>query len=375
MKTKAIINAKIVLKDGIIDNGAVLYNDKIIKTGENLCTDGAEVTDLKGKYLLPGLVDIHIHGYKGYDVSDGDRDGIISMSKALTKNGVTSWCPTTMTVSEQEIQKALDVIGELKFKDYTGARILGANMEGPFINPKKKGAQSAEHIKAPNIDFVMKNKDNIRLLTIAPEQDDNEFIKYISENTDILISMGHTDATYEQACNGIENGARHITHLFNAMPPLNHREPGVIGAALENDSISCEMIADTFHISPHMFGVVNKLKGDKLVLITDCMRAGGMSDGDYTLGGQPVTVKGSQCRLSDGTIAGSVLKLNEAIRNYTKYADIPLYKGVYAASTAPAKAIGVDNIIGSIEVGKFADFAVADDELNIVKTIVGGLEV
>lgn len=383
VKTRAFINGKIVLPNGIAESGCVVFDDKIsdvildadMKNNPQCRAD--EVIDLKGRYLMPGLVDIHIHGYKGFDVSDGDRGGILNMSRCLVENGVTAWCPTTMTVAEEEIQASLDIIGSLRYDNPdnftdTGARILGANLEGPFINPKKKGAQATEYIKKPDTDFVMKNRSSIKLLTVAPETDDCGFIKYISENTDILISLGHTAATYEQTIAGITDGARHATHLFNAMPPLNHREPGVIGAVLENTEVSCEMIADTFHISPHMFGIVEKLKGEKLVLITDCMRAGGMPDGSYTLGGQQVNVKGKKCLLKDGTIAGSVLKLNEAVKNFKEHAKLPLHKAVAAASLYPAAAIGMADVIGSVEVGKYADFAIADEDMNIMQTYIGG---
>ena len=277
-----------------------------------------------------------------------------------------------MTVAMSDIQKALDLIGELKEKN-DGAKILGANVEGPFINPKKKGAQDDKYIKAPDTDFVMQNAENIKLVTLAPETDmDLKFTKYVSKNTDIAISVGHTDATYEQTSAAFKSGARHVTHLFNAMTPFSHRAVGVIGAALENDNVSCELIADTFHISPVLFGIVERLKGDKLVLITDCMRAGGMPDGEYTLGGQPVTVRGIECRLKDGTIAGSILTLNGAVRNFLKNTDLPIYKVVNMASLNPSRVIGEDTRRGSIEVGKYADLVIADGDVNIKSTIIHG---
>ena len=219
----------------------------------------------------------------------------------------------------------------------------------------------------------MQNAENIKLVTLAPETDmDLKFTKYVSHNTDIAISVGHTDATYEQTSAAFKSGARHVTHLFNAMTPFSHRAVGVIGAALENDSVSCELIADTFHISPVLFGIVERLKGDKLVLITDCMRAGGMPDGEYTLGGQPVTVRGIECRLKDGTIAGSILTLNGAVRNFLKNTGLPIYKVVNMASLNPSRVIGEDTRRGSIEVGKYADLVIADSDVNIKSTIIHG---
>lgn len=369
---RAIINVKIVNKDSVTESGAVIFDDKIREVGEGLHIGGCEIIDAHGDYVMPGFIDIHIHGYKGFDTSDGDRDGIISMARVLPRNGVTAFCPTTMTVSENEIQRALDVIKELKKKN-EGAKILGANVEGPFINPEKKGAQDAKYIKRPNIDFVMQNRDIIRLITIAPEMDEEfKFVKYISENTDITVSVGHTNATYKQTSETFKNGARHVTHLFNAMTPFNHREVGVIGAALENNTVSCELIADTFHVSPVLFNIVQKLKGDKLVLITDCMRAGGMPDGEYTLGGQPVTVHGIECRLKDGTIAGSILTMDKAVRNFLKHTGLPIYTIVNMASLNAARVIGEDKMRGSVERNKYADLVIADENINIKATIVHG---
>ena len=369
---KAIVNAVVVRPDSVIKDGTVIFDENIKEVGQNLHIGDAEVIDAKGSYVMPGFIDIHIHGYMGCDTSDGDRDGLIKIARNLTRNGVTAFCPTTMTVAMSDIQKALDLIGELKEKN-DGAKILGANVEGPFINPKKKGAQDDKYIKAPDIDFVMQNAENIKLVTLAPETDmDLKFTRYVSHNTDIAISVGHTDATYEQTSAAFKSGARHVTHLFNAMTPFSHRAVGVIGAALENDNVSCELIADTFHISPVLFGIVERLKGDKLVLITDCMRAGGMPDGEYTLGGQPVTVRGIECRLKDGTIAGSILTLNGAVRNFLKNTDLPIYKVVNMASLNPSRVIGEDTRRGSIEVGKYADLVIADGDVNIKSTIIHG---
>lgn len=369
---KAIVNAAVVRPDSVIKDGTVIFDENIKEVGQNLCVGNAEVIDAKGAYVMPGFIDIHIHGYMGCDTSDGDRDGLLKIAQNLTRNGVTAFCPTTMTVAMSDIQKALDLIGELKEKN-NGAKILGANVEGPFINQKKKGAQDDKYIKAPDTDFVMRNAENIKLITLAPETDkDLTFTKYVSQNTDIAVSVGHTDATYEQTNAAFKNGARHVTHLFNAMTPFSHRAVGVIGAALENDNVSCELIADTFHISPVLFGIVERLKGDKLVLITDCMRAGGMPDGEYTLGGQPVTVRGIECRLKDGTIAGSILTLNSAVRNFLKHTGLPIYKVVNMASLNPARVIGEDMRRGSIEVGKYADLVIADSDVNIKSTIIRG---
>ena len=373
---KCIINGKVLLKDRIAENLAIIFGEKIEKITElkDINVSDYEVIDAGGKFVSPGLVDMHIHGYLGEDASDGTAEGIKTMAEGIIKNGVTAWCPTTMTVSKAEIEKAFDCVREVKNSgEYYGARILGVNSEGPFINPSKKGAQAEEHILRPDADFIKKHSDVVKLFTVAPEVDGAaECIKKVSDETDILISMGHTNATFEEANAGIAEGVRHTTHLFNAMTALTHRSPGVVGAALSDDRVSVELIADTFHISKGLFNLVAKIKGDKLCLITDCMRAGGMPDGTYDLGGQEVFKEGIKCLLADGTIAGSVLKLNEAVRNLYENSDLELNEAVNCASLNPATALGVADEIGSIEVGKRADFAIADEKFNVSMTILGG---
>lgn len=371
-----IVNGSIILKDKILENSAIGFDGKICEIIDaNEVPEGAEIIDAKGGFVAPGLVDVHIHGYLGEDTSDGSAEGIRKMAYGIVKNGVTSWCPTTMTVSMDEINGALDVVRSLKeeSKTWDGAEILGVNLEGPFINPKKKGAQAEAHIKAPDADFVIKNSDIISLATMAPEMEGGcEAIKKIRENCNVRVSVGHTDATFEETLSGIDAGATHITHLFNAQTPLHHRNPGVVGAALLRD-VYTELICDTFHVHKGLFELIAKIKGDKLVLITDCTRAGGMPDGEYTLGGQKIIVNGIECLLEDGTIAGSVLKLNNAVKNVYKNTEMPLWQIVAAASLNPAKAIGVDDRKGSIEVGKDADIIIADRDFNIIKTIIGGV--
>lgn len=375
---KALTNGIIVTENQIIYGKTLVYDDTITEiTSDFEPSEADEVTDVCGNMITAGLVDLHIHGYAGFDTSDGSPEDIKKMALLLAQNGVTSWCPTTMTVSQPEILKAFDAVraakSDIESGAAHGARILGVNCEGPFISPNKKGAQDGKYILPPSADFVIKNSDIIKLVTIAPEMDDNcREIKKIAESTDVVISMGHTEATLEQARLAIESGARHVTHLYNAMPHLDHRAPGLIGAVMTDRRVSCEMIADTFHINPALFEMTAQLKGDKLVLITDCMRAGGMPDGSYTLGGQPVTVHGVECRLEDGTIAGSVLKLNCAVRNLKNNTRLPLWKAINAASLNAADSIGESGRIGSIAKGKYADFAVMDKDFNVKMTVVGG---
>ena len=375
---KAILGGRIVTPSAIVDGMAVLFEDRILDlVPESAVPEQAEKIQANGNYVLPGLVDMHIHGYLGADASDGTAEGLKTMAEGVAKNGVTSFLPTTMTVSYPELRKAFAEI-RLSMREsaqdaWNGAQIMGANAEGPFINAGKKGAQAGEHVKKGDAAFLKEYADVIRVFTIAPEVEGNlDCIREIARDTSLLISMGHTAANYNQACAGIEAGVRHVTHLFNAQTGLNHRDPGVAGAGLTDARVSCELIADTFHIHPALFALVARMKGDQLVLITDCTRAGGLADGEYTLGGQPIFVRGIECRLADGTIAGSVLKLNEAVRNFRAHTDLPLNEIVNMASLNPARRVGIADRKGSIEPGKDADFAIADENMQIVRTVLRG---
>ncbi len=371
---KYIKNGLIVMPDRIVTGKALAYDETISGCAdESDIPADAEVIDAGGRYVCPGFVDIHIHGYLNEDTSDGKPEGIRKMAYGIAQNGVTAFLPTTMTVSMEEIGAALDAVRSLKkeSESWGGAEILGVHAEGPFINPSKKGAQEERHIKKPDAQFLIENADIIRSVTLAPEMDEGHAaIREAAKKTDILLSMGHTGANYEEAVSAVADGVRHATHLFNAMTPLLHRDPGVVGAALATD-VTVELICDTFHIHPGVFQTVAKLKADKLCLITDCTRAGGMPDGEYSLGGQPIFLKGIECRLADGTIAGSVLKMNVAIRNLLRHTTLSVPEAVAAASLNPARAIGAKRK-GALKAGYDADIVIADRDFQIVKTIKKG---
>ena len=374
---KAIIGGKIILKDRIAEGCALLYSDVIegIVPADNL-PDGCEIIDAKGGYVAPGLIDMHIHGYLGKDVCDGEEESIRVISKGLLANGVTGYLPTTMTEDMNVIRKALEVCRNLKeeSKTWDGSEILGCHAEGPFISESKKGAQDAKYILKPDAKFVKEYADIIKSITLAPEEDENDFaaIREIVRDTDVVVSMGHTSADYKTAMASVNAGVSHATHLFNAMTPLAHRAPGVVGAALGSD-ISCEVIVDTFHVDASLYNMLWKLKGRKLCFITDCLPAGGLPEGEYTLGGQKIIYKGIVCRLEDGTVAGSVLKLNKGVWNVYTNSDIPLYECVNCASLNVATTLGIEKKKGSLEIGKDADIIITDSEFNIEKTIIKGV--
>ncbi len=373
---KAIINGKVILKDCVAEGLAVLYTDKIEGVvNDSQIPENAEIIDAKGGFVAPGLIDIHIHGYLGKDVCDGEEESIRTISKGLLKNGVTAYLPTTMTVDMKVIKKALEVCRDLKGEstNWDGAQILGCHAEGPFISEAKKGAQDPKYILKPDAKFVKDYADIIKIITLAPETDTEDFaaIREIVKDTDVVVSMGHTSSDYETAKAGVAAGVSHVTHLFNAMTPLAHRSPGVVTAALDSD-VSCELIADTFHVLPCFYDMLWKLKGRKLCFITDCLPAGGLPYGEYTLGGNKIVYRDIVCRLTDGTVAGSVLGLNKGVNNVYKNSNIPLYECVNGASLNPATAIGVADKKGSIEVGKDADIIITDSEFNVFMTIIGG---
>ena len=372
---KAIINGKLVTLNGVIENKALVFNETIQHIQTEVPID-CDVIDAKGMYIAPGLIDVHVHGSCGADTMDQTTEAIKLMSAGIAKNGVTSFLPTTMTMSPKDIYGALDVVRECMGQSLNGAKVLGAHMEGPFINMIYKGAQPEQYIIKPSYQFIKDYTDVIRLVSYAPEMDeDYSFIKEVKEKTDITLSIGHTNATYDQTKEAFSLGCSHVTHLFNAMTPLNHREPGVVGASLTSD-VFTELIADTIHVNKHLFQFVLDNKGkEKMVLITDSMRAGCMKDGQYDLGGQSVFVKDGAARLESGHLAGSVLTLNKAIYNFLQNTNATVAEVIHMASLNPATSIGVSDRKGSLEIGKDADIAIFDEEMNCYLSIVEGREV
>lgn len=330
--------------------------------------------DMGGYTILPGFVDIHIHGAGGGDSSDGTKDALDRISSTLVKQGITSFCPTTMTLP---IDRLCEIAGTIKNYESIGAKVVGINLEGPFISMSKKGAQNGDYVIAGSIEDFNKIYDAsngmVKIITIAPEAfDSNGFIEYVKEKC--VVSIGHTQADAEQAQNAINHGAKHITHLYNAMTPMNHRDAGVVGTAFDNDSITCEIICDGEHICPSVLRTTFKLLGeDRACVISDSMRGAGLGEGEFELGGQTTYVKEGYkvAKLSDGTIAASITNLFDEFKNLLQFG-IDTKSALKACTINPARVIGEEHKIGSIAVGKYADLIVTDENLNIKEVYING---
>ncbi|GAA0076842.1 N-acetylglucosamine-6-phosphate deacetylase [Clostridium sp. CTA-5] len=361
-----------------IENGSVLIKDgKIKEINPSNFTDD-EIIDAEGLYLSPGFIDVHIHGAGGCDTMDGTIDSLNTISKIIAKHGTTSFVPTTMTVSINDINKSMRVIKTLKEYGAEGAHVLGVHLEGPFINPNAIGAQNPKYILPPSIStyksMVKDCEDCVISITLAPEiNGSNELIKFLSKNN-VICSLGHTKATYEETIDAIKCGASHSTHLFNAMPPFNHRNPGIIGAIFDTN-MTTETIADGVHVSYPALRIAYKQKEtDNVLLITDAIMACCMPDGKYSLGGQEVIVKNGVARVNSGSLAGSVLTLDKAVRNIYKNSDLPLNEIIKMASFNPAKHCKVADHKGLIKEGYDGDLILFDDNIDIKKVFILGKE-
>lgn len=332
--------------------------------------------DLEGAIVIPGLVDIHTHGNSGADFSDGDYEGLKTMAAYSARMGVTSFAPTSMTLPDETLARAFAAGRRLADEQPAGcARILGIHMEGPFFSEKKKGAQNGEYLRLPDFDAFRKlYEDSEGLIAIADLAPELEGAAAFVEQAKQLctVSIAHTDSDYEHAKAAIDAGVTHLTHLYNAMPSIHHRKPGVIGAASENEAVSAELICDGIHVHPSSVRMAFKLFGAaRMVLISDALRCCGMPDGEYELGGQQVFLAENVARLADGTIAGSATNLYDCMRNAVRFG-IPREDAVRAATWNPARQIHALDRVGSIANGKLADFVVCDAALNRKAVYLGG---
>lgn len=369
----ALTNGKFILPDErgnffVAKDKILTFDEKILEIGTS--TDAEKIIDAENFFVAPGFINIHIHGCGGFDTMDATPEALGEMCKFLPSTGVTSFLPTTMTMEISEIKNALKNIRA--HKNIYGAKILGANLEGPFISEKFHGAQDKKNILRADFEIFADFLDVIKIITIAPEElDDFDFIDKCREKN-IVVSIGHSATDYETALNAIQRGANHITHLFNAQTGLHHRKPGIVGAAFDSNA-TVELIADNVHTSPTAQRVVWKVKPrEEIILITDSFRACGVGDGESELGGQKVFVKNNLATLADGTIAASVAKLNEVARNFSENTSATIAETVELVTKNPARRLNLYDKIGSLEVGKSADFVIFDENFNVKKTFVNG---
>ncbi|PGT17333.1 N-acetylglucosamine-6-phosphate deacetylase [Bacillus cereus] len=374
MKTQIVINAKIYTGQEVVENGFIRYAETIQEIGlmaQYVPQENETVFDATGKIVIPGMIDVHIHGGYDIDAMDANSDGLVTLGKEMLQEGVTTYFPTTMTQAPEAIEAALSAAKEAKEK---GAHFEYIHLEGPYVSKKRAGAQPLEHIVPANIEQFKQWQEAsgnlIKLVTYAPEEEGTlEFEQYLAE-TGVVGTMGHTDAIDAQLKN---RKITHATHLYNQMRGLHHREPGVVGHVLLNPDVMVEVITDGIHIHPDMVKLAYKLKGPKKVsVITDAMRAKGLEDGLYELGGQPVHVKDGSARLEDGTLAGSILKMDQAFRNVIEFTGCSIEDAVLMTSVNQAEEFGLNNK-GALAVGKDADFVVMTDKLHVYDTVRLGI--
>ena len=375
---KCIVNGVLLTPEGEVRDRVLAFDEKIVGIVDR-APAGAEIIDARGGVVAPGLVDVHCHGFMGWDASDGDPASLRAMSRQCARWGVTSWLPTTMTLPWPALERCFAAVrqarAESRAPGWNGAEILGCHAEGPFISAQKKGAQDGAAIQRPEIGKLRPWADVVRLMTVAPEAEGALTFIRGAAALGVRLSMGHTAATAAQALAGFDAGIDHATHTFNAMTPLTHREPGAVGAALADGRVYCELIADTFHVSPLLFGLMARQKGDHLVLITDSIQVAHLPDGPHDQAGRTVIVDGIRCRFPDGTIAGSCLTLDRAVRNFRAHTGLPLWQAVNMASLYPARSIGADDRKGSLSPGRDADLLIADEAFHPLRVWVRGEEI
>lgn len=366
-------NAKLFLDGKFVDGSLTVENGVITAIGP---ADVLADVDAQGKYLLPGFVDVHTHGAMGEDFSDGKAEGMPVMSRYFAAHGVTSFLATTMTLKEETLTPAMHVIRDFR-RPADGAKCAGIHLEGPFLSYAKRGAQAAENLHKP--DAAMFHRLNeasgnmVRLVTVAPEEEGG--IPFIEEVSKVCtVSVGHTTADYDTAMAAYKAGASHATHLYNGMPPLHHRDPGVIAAAFDSGA-TVELICDGLHIHPAVIRATHQLFGSNLAIISDSLRCAGMPDGEYELGGQPIEVKnGRATLLNSDTLAGSTSNLLEELQNVVSFG-LPLEDAVTAVTLTPARAIRMDDKIGSLTVGKCADLVLLNPDLTLDSVYVDGVKI
>lgn len=375
-----IKNARLFTPTSEIERGWLRWENGIILAlgaGDAPETTDETAIDANGLILMPGFIDLHVHGAVGYETMDGTVEALQKQAKFYAQNGVTSFLPTTWSESRAKIDAAIEAVKSQIGKQIGGATILGIHLEGPYLNVEKTGAQNPQHVRRADREEAMQWLESgiVRLIALAPEYPENLWLIEECVTRGITVSIAHTDAKYHQIVRAVKLGVTHATHTFNAMSPLNHREPGVVGAVLTMPALRGELIADNIHVHPVAMNVLWKTKGaEGIMLITDAMRGTGLSDGDYSLDGQrTVTIRDSQVRLPDGTLAGSIARLNECLRNFQQATGEPLYHVWQTSSLNAARSIKVDDRKGSLAVGKDADLVLVDEQVNVYLTVAEGI--
>ena len=331
--------------------------------------------DAQGNMLLPGFIDLHVHGAMGHELMDASPSGLEAMARFYASHGVTSFLPTTWTAGRESIMKALELVEEMRGPIRNGATILGVHLEGPYLHPARCGAQDVTHIRRADREEALKFLDTgvIRLLALAPEFEENAWLIEECVKRGITVSAAHTAASYEQMQMAVARGVSHVTHTFNAMQPLGHREPGTVGAALTMPQLTCELIADNVHVHPAAQKIlVDSKTSAGVILITDAIRPAGLPPGDYMLDDRPVNNRSGAVRLSDGTLAGSILTVERALQNVCAATGRPLAEMWPTSSLNAARAIGMSSCKGSLEIGKDADLVLLDESFKVHLTIAQG---
>ncbi len=343
--------------------------------------DGPHVSGLvihePGAAVAPGFIDLHVHGARGRDLMDGTRESIRTVAEALARHGTTSFLATTLSAPDSDTEVAIRGFAENRSAVSDGANALGIHMEGPYLNPVRRGTHHASYLKNASVPafrrFVEVSGYSVLKMTVAPEVDDGLQLIREAVNLGVRVSLGHSDATFEQARSAVDAGATQATHTFNAMRPFHQREPGILGLVLTDDRVYAEIIADGVHVHPAAVQLLVRMKGvERILLVTDGLSAVDMPDGSYPLGDKTVFVQRGECRDPDGTLAGSTLTLDHAVRNLTRWLNLPVQQALVAASTSPARSLGLNGTKGVIAPGADADLVFLDSNLNVVKTMVGG---
>ncbi|WP_071460690.1 N-acetylglucosamine-6-phosphate deacetylase [Bacillus massilinigeriensis] len=380
-------NAEIYAEDQTFDKGFIFIKDgKIAAVGpmDKLVDFPQSAYSLvevlpEGSKVIPGFIDLHIHGANGADTMDSCDEAMKNIASSLPQEGTTSFLATTITQSIESLSKALNVSGNYirEKQQYGDAEVLGIHLEGPFINPGKAGAQPLEHIIDPDLHLFKKwieeSRNTIRLVTIAPEQPGGEELVRFLKEKGIIASVGHSDATFKGVREAVDAGVSHVTHLFNQMRGLHHREPGVVGAAYLQEGLKVELICDGIHVIPEMVKVsYRQITSDRMILISDAMRAKFLPDGEYELGGQKVFVADGKALLEEGTLAGSVLTLDAAFRNIIKFTGCSMEDAVKMSAENPARQLDVFDRKGSLKAGKDADIVILDSDMAVSRTYCRG---